>query len=218
MKRWLGMLALVLIGAGWCMAHATDAEAEKRRQEMAAKREAAEARERAEAQRELEPQRYGLQLPVYRYPSPSMFQEAAKLERSGKEHQAVTLYERAARAGSSAAAWRLAEIHDKGIPGIARDHAVSVQWEHIARVLDGRGQEGVVESLFRQAQTLEHQGRGAEAVKLYEHAARSGSGKAALRLSEIYDKGIPGVARDYAESLKWHNAARVLGEDVPRKP
>ena len=32
---------------------------------------------------------------------------------------------------------------------------------------------------------------------------------------KIYDKGIAGVSRDYAESLKWYNAARVLGEDVP---
>ena len=39
--------------------------------------------------------------------------------------------------------------------------------------------------------------------------------KAAKRLGEIYDKGIAGVSRDYAESLKWYNAARVLGEEVP---
>ena len=38
---------------------------------------------------------------------------------------------------------------------------------------------------------------------------------AAKRLGEIYDKGLAGVSRDYAESLKWYNAARVLGEDVP---
>ena len=43
----------------------------------------------------------------------------------------------------------------------------------------------------------------------------SGNGKAAKRLGDIYDKGLAGVSRDYAESLKWYNAARVLGEDVP---
>jgi TPR repeat protein len=55
----------------------------------------------------------------------------------------------------------------------------------------------------------------AEAVAMYVRAARARSGMAALRLGEIYDKGIPGVSRDYAESLKWYNAARVPGEDVP---
>jgi len=69
--------------------------------------------------------------------------------------------------------------------------------------------------LYEQALALEEQGKGGEAVKAYIRAARSGSGRAALRLGEIYDKGIPGVSRDYPESLKWYNAARVLGEDVP---
>src|SRR5678810_1360463 len=49
----------------------------------------------------------------------------------------------------------------------------------------------------------------------YVRAARSGNGKAALRLCEIYDKGLLGVARDYAEGLKWCNVARVLGEEAP---
>ncbi len=71
------------------------------------------------------------------------------------------------------------------------------------------------EALFDQASALEQQGKGNDAVKLYVRSARSGNGKAAKRLGEIYDKGLAGVSRDYAESLKWYNAARVLGEDVP---
>ncbi|HZO02996.1 MAG TPA: hypothetical protein VFB93_17505, partial [Burkholderiales bacterium] len=65
------------------------------------------------------------------------------------------------------------------------------------------------------AMALEQQGKGNDAVKIYVRAARSGNGKATKRLGEIYDKGLAGVSRDYAESLKWYNAARVLGEDVP---
>jgi TPR repeat protein len=68
---------------------------------------------------------------------------------------------------------------------------------------------------LNEARALEAAGSGAEAVKLYARAARNGNGKAAVRLGEIYDKGIPGVAPDYAESLKWYNLGRVLGEDVP---
>ena len=70
------------------------------------------------------------------------------------------------------------------------------------------------EQLFEQAAALEKEGKGAEAVRTYTRAARSGSGKAAKRLGEVYDKGIPGVPRDYAESLKWYNTARALGEDI----
>ena len=70
-------------------------------------------------------------------------------------------------------------------------------------------------ALFEQASALEQQGKGNDAVKLYVRAARSGNGKAAKRLGDIYDKGLAGVSRDYAESLKWYNAARVLGEEVP---
>jgi serine/threonine-protein kinase len=69
--------------------------------------------------------------------------------------------------------------------------------------------------LFTKAAALEEEGKGRDAVKAYTQAARSGSGKAAKRLGEIYDKGLIGISRDYAESLKWYNAARVLGEDVP---
>ena len=71
------------------------------------------------------------------------------------------------------------------------------------------------DTLFAQASALEQQGKGADAVKAYTRAARAGHSKAMKRLGEIYDKGIPGVSRDYAESLKWYNAARVLGEEVP---
>jgi serine/threonine-protein kinase len=71
------------------------------------------------------------------------------------------------------------------------------------------------DALFSQAASLEQEGKGREAVKMYTQAARAGNGKAAKRLGEIFDKGLVGISRDYAESLKWYNAARVLGEDVP---
>ena|SRR5215510_15188550 len=70
------------------------------------------------------------------------------------------------------------------------------------------------EAVRMQAVKLEMDGRNAEAVPLYVQAARAGSAKAARRLSEIYQNGVPGVPRDATESHKWHNAARNLGEDV----
>ncbi len=67
--------------------------------------------------------------------------------------------------------------------------------------------------LFQQAQGMEASDpRGA--IKIYRSLARGGNGKAAKRLGEIYDKGIPGVSRDYAESLQWYETARQLGESI----
>ena len=52
------------------------------------------------------------------------------------------------------------------------------------------------------------------AIRIYRRAARDGSGKAAKRLGELFDKGAPGVTRDYQEALSWYSKARELGETV----
>ena len=66
------------------------------------------------------------------------------------------------------------------------------------------------------AQGFESEGKGKEAVKAYIAAARTGSCESAKRLGDIYDKGLIGVSRDYAESLKWYGFARALGTcEVP---
>jgi|SRR5947207_1637407 len=57
------------------------------------------------------------------------------------------------------------------------------------------------EALYFQGQALEQDSRGREAVRAYSQAMRAGSGKAAKRLGEIYDKGLLGLPKDYAESL-----------------
>ena len=68
------------------------------------------------------------------------------------------------------------------------------------------------------ANRLEHEGRSAEAVQMYVSAARGGRCDAAMRLGEIYGKGLPGVKADHAESNKWYNAARVLGCTMQESP
>ena len=82
-------------------------------------------------------------------------------------------------------------------------------WTFAQTASEERRQEGI---------RLEGDGRFADAVKAYTWAARSGSCDAAARLGEIYDKGLGDIRRDYAESIKWYNAARVLGCDVPLPP
>jgi len=71
-------------------------------------------------------------------------------------------------------------------------------------------------SQFQTAAAYEEKGEGKAAVKAYITAARGGSCEAAKRLGDIFDKGLIGISRDYAESLKWYNFARTLGTcDVP---
>jgi len=70
------------------------------------------------------------------------------------------------------------------------------------------------EALFHQAEAMESSGNAKDAIRVYRRAARAGSGKAAKRLGEIFDRGVPGVPRDYAESLQWYETARQLGETV----
>lgn len=130
------------------------------------------------------------------------FERAQAFEREGRPLPALLVaYAEAASLGSREAVKRLSEL----------DRAL--------RESSGRPSKPVPPVspmlLYEQAVALEQQGKGGEAVGLYARAARSGSGKAALRLGEIYDKGIPGVQRNYDEALKWFNVARVLGEDVP---
>lgn len=68
----------------------------------------------------------------------ALYQQAAGLERAGKGADAVRLYIRAARGGNGNAAARLAEIYDKGIEGVSRDHGESRKWGDAARTLGGR--------------------------------------------------------------------------------
>lgn len=50
------------------------------------------------------------------------------------------------------------------------------------------------------------------AIALYKESIKSlKNGHAAFRLADIYNKGIPGVPRDFAESLQWGEVAWKLG-------
>jgi len=73
---------------------------------------------------------------------------------------------------------------------------------------------GSAEEMYKQAFVLEGEGKIADAVRVYRRSARAGSGHAAKRLAEIFDKGAPGVQRDVAESQHWAQTARDLGADM----
>jgi TPR repeat protein len=159
------------------------------------------------------------------HPAPPPFPQAAEqtadlaaaraLESQGKGPEAVKVYIRLAGSGNGKAAHRLGEIYLKGIAGVRRAAAESRKWFNAAQ---GLGYPPVLQcrlALCQQAFAAEMEGRGEEAAKLYITAARSGDGQAAKHMGEIYEKGRMGIQRDYSESLKWYNAARALGENVP---
>jgi flagellar biosynthesis GTPase FlhF len=144
--------------------------------------------------------------------------ERAAAERARMERAAAEARARAEKtAQEKAAAERTAEARARAEKFVAeaRARAEKERAEREAGPKSALVPSPSAQSLYDQAAALELEGKGPEAVRMYIRAARAGYGKAALRLGEIYDKTIPGVSRDYAESLKWYNAARVLGEDVP---
>lgn len=48
----------------------------------------------------------------------------------------------------------------------------------------------------------------------FREAAQMGHAKAQRRLGEIYDAG-DAVSHDYSEALRWYQAAREQGEEIP---
>jgi len=75
-------------------------------------------------------------------------------------------------------------------------------------------------TLFAEGAALEAQGKGSEAIRIYEQAGRKGSVSALKRLGEIYERGIRGVPRDHAESTKWCTAACTFcaGAEIRNQP
>lgn len=71
------------------------------------------------------------------------------------------------------------------------------------------------QSLHGEAAAAEKAGKNRDAVLLYVKAAKAGSGDAAARLGDVYDKGLLGEARDYFEASKWFNLARTRGALPP---
>ncbi len=62
---------------------------------------------------------------------------------------------------------------------------------------------------------LEHRGDDKEAFVAYLEAAEAGYAPAQRRVAEIYDSGNAAVARDFPESIRWYEKARLGGEQIP---
>ena len=155
-------------------------------------------------------------------------QEVAKAEAAPKAEAVAKAEPKAPRTRSEREAQRDAEVAAKAI-GKPAEQVASLS-PSVATATPGASSgaapsagapsapasKGVseVEAMYQQALAMEASGKAADAVRIYRRAARAGHGKAAKRLGDIFDRGVPGVSRDYAESLQWYQTARDLGETV----
>jgi eukaryotic-like serine/threonine-protein kinase len=189
----------------------------KRQQELAQARVQAEAEAKRQADttklREAEAKKTADAAEAARRQSDAKKQEKALADKLASERAAVEAERQRLATEKAAAEKATADARAAAEKAEAERAAAEKAKQQVAAVQATAAVSS--EGLVQQAAALEADGNGKEAVKLYTRAARSGNGKAAKRLGEIYDKGLAGIPRDYAESLKWYNAARVLGEDVP---
>jgi serine/threonine-protein kinase len=195
------------------------AEAEARRQADVTKLREAEARKTADAaeaaRRQAEAKKQAeAKAAEQKALAEKLAAEKALTEKLARERAAVEAERQRLAAEKAAAEKPAAEARAAADKAAAERAAAEKEKAKLAAVSVAPAAPGG-EALREQAEAAEEKGNGKEAVKLYTRAARSGNGKAAKRLGEIYDKGLAGIPRDYAESLKWYNAARVLGEEVP---
>jgi serine/threonine-protein kinase len=76
-----------------------------------------------------------------------------------------------------------------------------------------------IETMLQRAIALEKDGKTAEAGRLFRQITREGkgeaAGQAAKRYGDMLQKGVPGVARDYGEALRYYEIARLNGVEVP---
>jgi len=76
-----------------------------------------------------------------------------------------------------------------------------------------------IETMLLRAISLEREGRNSEAARLLRQATREGkgeaAGQAAKRLADMLQRGVPGVARDYGEALRYYEIARANGVEIP---
>jgi serine/threonine-protein kinase len=145
--------------------------------------------------------------------------EVAKTESKSGAPRALTRSEREAQRDAEAAAKAIGKPAEQvaalspsatATPGAASP-ATSAVATPTAPAAKGASD---TEAMYQQALAMESSGKAADAVRIYRRAARAGHGKSAKRLGDIFDRGVPGVSRDYAESLQWYQTARDLGETV----
>jgi serine/threonine-protein kinase len=187
-------------------------------QKLAADKSAADAKAKAEAKRVEEAKskdaeaKKAADATAARQAAERAAAEKAAADKLAAETAALDA-ERARLAAEKAAAEKEKQEAER-LAAEAKAAAEKAKQQQAAAATQSSGAPGAGNQ-YQVAQNLESEGKSKEAVRAYTQAARGGNCEAAKRLGDIYDKGLIGITRDYAESLKWYNAARVLGCDVP---
>jgi uncharacterized protein len=129
--------------------------------------------------------------------------------RRGDFAEAITLWRRAAEAGSVAAQNELGLVFETG-RGSPRDNGEALKWYRLA------AEQGDPTALTSVGSMLE-KGQGAArdyetASRLFRQAADRGYAPAMTDLAEMYEKG-EGTARDFVAARKWYEEAWDRGAD-----
>jgi TPR repeat protein len=152
----------------------------------------------------------------------AQFNTAAQLERVKRYDEALAWYQRSAAQGFRPAEMNLAQMYENGI-GVKQDLAEA---RGRYRRLAGLGD---AEARYRAAKLAAAAGDYAEALKLYERAARDDDWRAILDLGELYENGrgvprdVPRAVRLYervAEQSAWARfklgVLHLQGDGIPR--
>ncbi|HYR35780.1 MAG TPA: protein kinase [Burkholderiales bacterium] len=176
-----------------------DATKAAEQQKLAAEKSAADAKTKAEVKKQADARAAAEKAAAEKAAADKLAAETAAMERAIADAEKAKREAAEAKAAADRERERLAALEkQKQVPQ------------------PGGGAAPGGASGYQVAQGLDGEGRGKEAVKAYITAARGGSCESAKRLGDIYDKGLIGVSRDYAESLKWYGFARALGTcEVP---
>jgi uncharacterized protein len=125
--------------------------------------------------------------------------------------EALRLMTRAAEAGFVTAMVGMAELHEKGLAGLAMDLPRAVQWQRRA------AEAGSVDAQVELA-TAFYLGRGTErdfaaAAHWYRRAAQGGDVGAMYLFASMAERG-DGIERDLAEALYWYETAARNGDEA----
>lgn len=94
---------------------------------------------------------------------------------------------------------------------MAPAHAESAETELVVTAASLRAE---MADRYAEGLRLRAAGNPRAAFLAFREAAQMGHAKAQRRLGEIYDAG-DAVTHDYSEALRWYQAAREQGEEIP---
>jgi TPR repeat protein/serine/threonine protein kinase len=143
--------------------------------------------------------------------APNLFLKGESYYKAGLHEQALPLFRQAAESNDRRAAAYLGLIYEKGLGGLPKDDAQTVNWyRKAADAGDARGMSGLG--------FMYEKGRGglpkddAKAVSWYRKAADAGDPRGMSNLAGMYADGRGGLPQDDVLAVSWSRKAADAGD------